>query len=146
MKKFQPTCFNLIITWFQNWSQKRFLWKTLHFFFFHVLSWMRLSCVEPIIAMAFCIHKNDNDACAPNWNLLATNRTTDNFLSTKIRHLSIILPSLYKSAGNLSPSISNPQSKNSAIMKEVGLTAKHDFVFIKSEYKIVKVNFDDIFL
>ena len=31
-------------------------------------------------------------------------------------------------------------------MKEVGLTAKHDFVFIKSEYKIVKVNFDDIFL
>jgi DNA-binding LytR/AlgR family response regulator len=29
-------------------------------------------------------------------------------------------------------------------MKETALTHKHDFVFIKSEYKIVKVKFDDI--
>ena len=107
---------------------------------------MRLSSVEPIIAMAFCIHKMIRTCVRRTEIFSRLPEPTDNFLSTKIRHLSIILPSLYKSAGNLSPSISNPQSKNSAIMKEVGLTAKHDFVFIKSEYKIVKVNFDDIFL
>ena len=105
---------------------------------------MRLSSVEPIIAMAFCIHKMIRTCVRRTEIFSRLPEPTDNFLSTKIRHLSIILPSLYKSAGNLSPSISNPQSKNSAIMKEVGLTAKHDFVFIKSEYKIVKVNFDDI--
>lgn len=68
-----------------------------------------------------------------------------NPLSTKNGTLSIILPNFCLSTGNLQ--YAEKQliiNKSRTVMKEIELTQKHDFVFIKSEYRILKINFDEI--